>query len=816
MAAHFKSLCAAFDAGFLSEDAMVKVCEQLHNMITSGEVIPEEEDIVHFRRLRDVVGTIQTRLLQQNVNSHHVAAIANNPQSQPLDLCVKNEVSPSTSRQLQGEQSQPLDLTVKHPPLPSAPGDYKPQSQPLDLCVKHPPQPSVSASHAKPKRKHAAPCVNNILNPQPSTSRLQPTAPIVPCVNNLNSEPSTSGLHQLSPQVGRGVPRRFLVLSEGERVIKKFNLTAQQLTIKFDDAEPNEAPLEWLKKSLTALINYITKRRSVSDRIGLMLTNSEFPDNPLGFSFRRIDQLNANVMLKTMDKVMQSNKAFFSSDALRVDVSLITLPNGKGRQRMTGVTFEEFSQRKHGIILINNNDTLCLARALVTAIAFRTNSIDLPYLKVGHALQAEKAVELCAAAGVDLSNGGTIEHIRQFQDHLTDYTIVVYNHRMGKTVYFEGLRSPQRQVLNLLMENEHYNVITSLTSAFSCGYFCESCRVRMSERKAHKNCKYICPCCHNNPPCNKDVVNIKCAECNRDFRGQECYRYHKDQNLCLQVRRCRTCLATVWKSKKAHKCGFKKCVTCQADRPIRHLCYMAKNTPDQKKLSKDFVFVFYDFECRQDEQFENRVDTYVHVPNLCVAQQLCKSCITTNTNINIPCDKCGPRQHIFKQDPVNELLSLVSSLARKSRDVVAIAHNSKGYDSIFILKEMMKTPSAWNPDIIATGTKITSLTCNNNVRFIDSLNFMPVPLSALPKTFSFPGCKGYFPHFFNTLENANYIGPLPAPHFYGAEEMSAKNREDFLKWYNTEVSRGAVFDFQSQIVQYCVQDPNKLCGIQFD
>ncbi|XP_031329336.1 uncharacterized protein LOC116160298 [Photinus pyralis] len=98
-----------------------------------------------------------------------------------MDLTVTNEVPPSTSRQLQGEQSQPLDLTVKHPPLPSAPGDYKPQSQPLDLCVKHPPQPSVSSSHAKPKRKRAAPCVNNILNPQPSTSGLQPTTPIVPC-----------------------------------------------------------------------------------------------------------------------------------------------------------------------------------------------------------------------------------------------------------------------------------------------------------------------------------------------------------------------------------------------------------------------------------------------------------------------------------------------------------------------------------------------------------------------------------------------------------------------------------------------------------
>ncbi|XP_031342123.1 uncharacterized protein LOC116170010 [Photinus pyralis] len=787
MAAHFKLLCRVFESGLLSEDDMVEAYYYMLRMVTSGEVTPDAADIERFRRLREAVGAIQTRLLQQNVNSHHVAAIANNPQSQPLDLCVKNEVPSPTIHHLQREQSQPLDLTVKHPP-----------------------RPSVSSSHAKPKRKRAAPCVNNILNPQPSTSGLQPATSVAPCVNNLNSVTLTSGLQPSPPQVGRGVPHRFSVLSEGERYIKKFNLTAQQLMIKFNNAEANEAPLEWLKKSLTALINYVTKRHSGSDRIGMMLTNSEFPDNPLGFSFRRVDQLNADVMLKTLDKVMQSNKAFFSSDALRVDVSLITPPSGKGRQRMTGVSFAEFSRQKRGIIIINNDDTLCLARALVTAIAFRTNSIELPYLKVGHSLQKTKALQLCAAAGVDLSAGGTIDHIRQFQDHLTDFTIVVYNHRMGKTVYFEGPRSPQRQVLNLIMENEHYNVITSLTSAFTCEYFCELCRVRMSKRQHHKDCKYICPCCHTSPPCNKDAPNIKCEVCNRDFRGLECFRHHKDQELCAKVRRCRTCLVTVWKEKKPHKCGIKKCVTCQADRPIRHLCYMAKNTPDKKKMNKDFVFVFYDFECRQDDQFENRANTYVHVPNLCVAQQLCKSCITNNTDINVPCDNCGPREHIFKEDPVNELLKLVSSLARKNRDVVAIAHNSKGYDSIFILKEMMKTPSAWNPDIIATGTKITSLACNNNIRFIDSLNFMPVPLSALPKTFSFPGCKGHFPHFFNTLENANYIGPLPSPHFYGVDEMSERNRDDFFKWYNAEVNRNAIFNFKEEIVKYCVQDVNIL------
>ncbi|XP_031338183.1 uncharacterized protein LOC116167084 [Photinus pyralis] len=149
-------------------------------------------------------------------------------------------------------------------------------------------------------------------------------------------------------------------------------------------------------------------------------------------------------------------------------------------------------------------------------------------------------------------------------------------------------------------------------------------------------------------------------------------------------------------------------------------------------------------------------------------------------------------------------------MARKNREVVAIAHNSKGYDSIFILREIMKNPSAWNPQIIATGTKITSLACNNNVRFIDSLNFLPVPLSALPKTFNFEGSKGYFPHFFNTIANQDYVGALPAIDFYGANEMSPKNRKEFMQWYDAEIARDVIFDFKREIVTYCTQDVNIL------
>ena len=47
------------------------------------------------------------------------------------------------------------------------------------------------------------------------------------------------------------------------------------------------------------------------------------------------------------------------------------------------------------------------------------------------------------------------------------------------------------------------------------------------------------------------------------------------------------------------------------------------------------------------------------------------------------------------------------------------------------------------------------------IRFIDSINFVNDALATFPKTFGFSELKkGYFPHYFNTLENQQYIGPI--------------------------------------------------------
>ena len=106
--------------------------------------------------------------------------------------------------------------------------------------------------------------------------------------------------------------------------------------------------------------------------------------------------------------------------------------------------------------------------------------------------------------------------------------------------------------------------------------------------------------------------------------------------------------------------------------------------------------------------------------------------------------------------------------------------------------------------MILNGTKIIVMTVEN-VKFIDSLNFINLPLSSLPQAFSLPDVeKGTFPHRFNRRENEKYIGPLPLLEEYSPETMKLNDREKFLTWYNEQ--QGVIFNFQEELVKYCKLD----------
>jgi len=58
-----------------------------------------------------------------------------------------------------------------------------------------------------------------------------------------------------------------------------------------------------------------------------------------------------------------------------------------------------------------------------------------------------------------------------------------------------------------------------------------------------------------------------------------------------------------------------------------------------------------------------------------------------------------------------------------------------------------------------------------HLRFLDSESYLPMPLRKLPEAFRLSTYKSWFPHYFNTKANLDYVGPIPDIKYYGADEM---------------------------------------------
>lgn len=201
-----------------------------------------------------------------------------------------------------------------------------------------------------------------------------------------------------------------------------------------------------------------------------------------------------------------------------------------GRRNVIGLDFKSFCEsRKYGLIYYNQRkDNCCLAYALVCAkVNIDAKHILLSNLQNNEHILKAKALEQCYSARVNLSLGGGIDEISKFQQFLSEYKIVVYNSRSGKSVIYEDKIIPWSVPrLNILKENDHYVAIKSLTAVFAVSYYCEQCHIGYSSRIAHRNCSYICRCCLKRPPCDIENDQKLCNLCGRTFRGDICFKEH--------------------------------------------------------------------------------------------------------------------------------------------------------------------------------------------------------------------------------------------------------------------------------------------------
>jgi len=609
------------------------------------------------------------------------------------------------------------------------------------------------------------------------------------------------------------------IIQFNKQIQKKFKIHEAEYKIRFREALIKDLKIcnakykiDYVHKALDSMLKLVQKNSNYEkgDQINIIVMNPNLK-NTISTGMKSENFL---TNLKSIIGNILTSAETIDITETTFQVQLVKIPRGSRRTKI--INLSENIKTKNSIIQINNDDNLCCPRAIVVALSTQTNNIlgheldsnNITYLRKGRKIQKTLALELCNMLPEYNEEGFTLNDIKNVELAL-DIQINVICAENLNTLIYKG--EDKETKIYLYKNGNHFDVIKSAKGFYGSSYYCNKCDKPYHNKGKHR--------CHKNKNLNKNVCKlctyygerfehssstknkIYCEKCNRYCYNQECLDNH--EYVCAYVYKCIDCNRILFRDTE-HKCGYSKCRNCLEEVKINeHKCYMQTRlalggkclvgctkcggTNKPYKCSYTEKYLFFDYEAQQE--------TGTHIANKIIAHDFEGNKIMFDTNEEF----C---KHVISEE---------------YKGYTFIAHYAKGYDSQFILKYLVD--NTLKPFTIYNGTKLMLLEIKYlSIRIIDSSNFIQGPLSSFPKTFGLKELKkGYFPHFFNTVENQNYIGILPDKKYYGVETMKPENKLEFEKWYNEKINENYIFNFKEELEAYCDSDVDILRrgGLEF-
>ncbi|XP_036002595.1 uncharacterized protein LOC118565752 isoform X1 [Fundulus heteroclitus] len=613
-------------------------------------------------------------------------------------------------------------------------------------------------------------------NPSSSSPQQPCSSPSVVPTSNPEDQPSTS---QSQPAVNPGIQR------------ERFNVTEIRRPFSVTASRPGEIPnpaefYTQVYHLLTELADSVTRSASRNDVVQLELSGE-------GFSRHTVVQVNDDgdsvlpAFLEFLDELTQSNEELPGPENLEIVLQIVRNPHGGAKRKATKTLDCELihKKRRHLYIVENASNQLCFAASLA--------HLCNPAFTDAQAMHQASLWQ--RTAGLTEQTPVTFSDVHKFEE-IVNRKIVVFFKDDKEAVLrkFQTGFSDRSNPLFLLLFKSHYYGIKSLTGFTGSRHICGYCFSGYDNIGTH-SCKGHCSVCLDSNCTLQQYSPVQCIDCKRICRNSICLAKHREPTLrpklgklvsnCDTTKFCAVCkqlyFVAAGGQSKPHDCST-KCTVCRqkvphgADVTLNdHLCYIQPTLTDAQLRDK---LVFYDFETFTDQ-------TGKHIPYLVSTKTLagdvwCSYGLNCVRDFLLHFRKPRFRGHSF------------------------LAHNSRGFDSYLILSEMVKL--GIKPFLITQGSKILCFTePDYSLKFIDSLSFLTMKLSQMPKALGFTDhCKGFFPHLFSSEKTLNYIGPLPPPSFYAVEHMSPAEQERFTVWYN-EASKHP-FDFKKEALYYCQND----------
>ncbi len=573
------------------------------------------------------------------------------------------------------------------------------------------------------------------------------------------------------------------------------------------------------------------------DRLQIVMsTERGVMSTPISSKIQKVKDFDVANFLVHAAAYFQSDKTIKISD--RVIIELIHIKMGRDkddigigfRNRFRILNLKDAVLKKHSSHSVVNNDGLCLPRAVILCLAkkgvllekisslrdntdfqhrflFTKKVCSIQNLKRSvNGNQKKLAQWICLKCGVNENQAGGMKQIKLFEMKLGIRIKIFDGCNFMRLIYKGGVGNvPTIYLLRTEGEDEgsfHFDCIFDVRG-FLGKWFCDYCDIVHTYKFSHR-CSDVddwCFTCNHRDCVKAGEFGERCDSCFRPFRSDSCKKRHLLKDSVCGYFKCFECgrylnrKTVKWQGvsrretyeevMKRHANCSSRCSVCQQMISEDHACYM------KKTVFKNFVkkVVYLDF--------ETNFETGVHIPIFCHLKWVFRKEFPGGE------EEIGEKSFGLDDDISNDVGGFLFSPFFK--DTTVIAHNLRGFDGCFLIQYM--TANSLKPtSIITNGTKVTYMVLQAlNMRFVDSLNLIPLPLSGFSKAFGLDDMgKGFFPYLFVKKENFDYVGPFPEPYFYGVDEMSEKTRKEFFEWH--EDQKNKIFCFEDEMRRYCRQD----------
>ena len=493
--------------------------------------------------------------------------------------------------------------------------------------------------------------------------------------------------------------------------------------------------------------------------IGIVIRTPQL-DRPVRYGFRRAKRINFEAVAYGFDRVLQSHKEFQLDNTVTVNV--LTMERRAGSGGRTRLKLDHLLSRKSQRALfvpptMPESPHLCFGMALAYGMAHTNGEkLRMRCFRRSPRTLLRAAYDLHTRCGVVPDHPCGLEDVRVFQAMLGEfYCLRVYDNTQQ---LFKGSETLLSRPIYLLLTENHYCTILALARFFSGTFYCTFCEKTFRHKDEHW-CALRCQACfckhcpdHEAFAASAGQSSLRCAECCRFFFGPTCLQAHK----CGNKRVCDKC-ERAFDGRKKHRCGTKYCKRCQEFVEIgpEHACFLPckfyKRIPISEASRPLFLGDDDDIpmeEAEEEEEEEEEEEGVINVgdltsprPERTVVDNRCRYIYfdieaQQETGIHVPnlliCQTDTGEEKRFRGETcVNEFLDYLLAFEHNS---TVIAHNFKGYDGFPVLKTLLDHLLV--PDVIYAWGKLLSVTCRKEkIRFVDSLNFLVMPLASFPKAF---------------------------------------------------------------------------------